>query len=53
MAYQTLSKLPRKYTDEPSALVEEITKYFNVEKTGTNPYHYTVELPIPATDENI
>jgi hypothetical protein len=29
----------------------EVELYFTVHKTGRNPYHYTVELPHPVTDE--
>ena len=37
--------------DAASALRTEAEKHFRVHKTGRNPYHYTIELPKPVTDE--
>jgi hypothetical protein len=35
----------------PSAPRSEVEKHFLVHKTGKDPYHYTVELPKPVTEE--
>lgn len=37
--------------DATSAERSEVEKYFPIHKTGRNPYHYTVELPKPVTQE--
>jgi hypothetical protein len=37
--------------DAVSAPYAEVAARFRVHKTGRNPYHYTVELPKPITDE--
>jgi hypothetical protein len=37
--------------DAAMASRSEVELYFTVHKTGRNPYHYTVELPHPVTDE--
>ena len=33
----------------PSALMSEVQRFFPVQKTGENPFHYTVILPKPLT----
>jgi hypothetical protein len=35
--------------DASSALTAEIMLMFDVVKTGHNPYHYTIVLPLPVT----
>src|SRR4051794_40495397 len=37
--------------DAMRASLAEVEAYFRVIKTGGNPYHYTVELPDPLTNE--
>jgi hypothetical protein len=37
--------------DAASALRSEVEQHFNVMKTGKNPFHYTIELPKPATED--
>ena len=37
--------------DAVSASRVEVERHFRVHKTGRNPYHYTVELPKPVTDQ--
>jgi len=34
-----------------SALYEDAAKVFNIRKTGSNPKHYTVDVPKPVTQE--
>jgi hypothetical protein len=50
----TMSRLPARFAesgDYRSATVKDLIEAgFNVEKTGANPYHYTVHLPQPVTD---
>jgi hypothetical protein len=36
--------------DASRAVVFDVRAYFQMHKTGTNPYHYTVELPRPVTE---
>jgi hypothetical protein len=38
--------------DAVSASRSDIEEHFNVVKTGKSPYHYTVELPNPVTQEH-
>jgi hypothetical protein len=51
----TLSKLPQRYLESGeyrSATVQQLTDAgFNVLKTGRNPFHYTVELSQPVTND--
>jgi hypothetical protein len=37
--------------DAVSAPFAEVAARFRVHKTGRNPYHYTVELPKPVTED--
>jgi hypothetical protein len=38
-------------TDAVRASIDEVQRDFVVHKTGRNPYHVTIELPKPITDE--
>lgn len=38
--------------DAVSALRSDIEQYFNVIKTGRNPFHFTIELPTPVSEED-
>jgi hypothetical protein len=37
--------------DAVGASIDDVQRYFAVHKTGRNPYHVTIELPKPVTDE--
>ena len=47
----TFSKRPSNRTDVEESPFDVVAGQFPVEKTGGNPFHYTVVLPSPVTDD--